>query len=590
MVARAVSAGRGVAGLVSYLMHDQASPEHPRPDTSERVDWAATVGGSPTDDVALNVRIMQGVTADADVLKQLAGVSNRGRKLQDPYAHFVTSWSPGETVSREQMLDVTNRQLKALGCSEHLAVVIAHKDTAHPHCHLVVCKVHPETGRAAPLKQSGLKLSRVAEQWEREHGGIVIENRVKRREAREAFTAAVSREMAGFEADKNASPREQRAQQHAARVRAQTAAREQHPLPPMERQRGAGREPRPAGETARWNQVYRAHQSDGTLPAEARPQRVAVAALHRAARVTPALEIARSCRVDGESRPARRRPQRVTTGGERGALEAVADEAATPARSSPVSYEHQVNLAADKAEAHLPTIQHSRSGLSLVAISDDTFRRLTAGTDDQFVKDTISAVSGRQPLQYSPPEYEQFEEAYHRSAIDREHGRRLAAHQAEHSRRWWQLRRTSTAPEPERRASAVEVIQRHLPQLRRIFEESCAWVRQQFQGRLAKRRKDFDALPRTPPPPPTTRTAARPRPPVTRPPAREAVSVRTTREADRADAVYVREQLRRGADPAELRAELERRRQDKPIPRYYAQRTVREAEHELDRVRQGPSR
>ena len=63
-----------------------------------------------------------------------------------------------------------------------------------------------------------------------------------------------------------------------------------------------------------------------------------------------------------------------------------------------------------------------------------------------------------------------------------------------------------------------------------------------------------------------------------------------TREADRADAVYVREQLRRGADPAELRAELERRRQDKPIPRYYAQRTVREAEHELDRGRPGPSR
>ena len=40
------------------------------------------------------------------------------------------------------------------------------------------------------------------------------------------------------------------------------------------------------------------------------------------------------------------------------------------------------------------------------------------------------------------------------------------------------------------------------------------------------------------------------------------------------DWAYVREQLRRGADPGELRAELERRRQDKPCPRYYAQRTV----------------
>jgi len=40
------------------------------------------------------------------------------------------------------------------------------------------------------------------------------------------------------------------------------------------------------------------------------------------------------------------------------------------------------------------------------------------------------------------------------------------------------------------------------------------------------------------------------------------------------DWAFVREQLRRGADPSALRAELERRRPDKPCPRYYAQRTV----------------
>ena len=51
---------------------------------------------------------------------------------------------------------------------------------------------------------------------------------------------------------------------------------------------------------------------------------------------------------------------------------------------------------------------------------------------------------------------------------------------------------------------------------------------------------------------------------------------------------HLNEQLRRGADPAESRAELERRRQDKPCPDLYAKRTVLAAEHE--RGREGPSR
>ena len=48
-------------------------------------------------------------------------------------------------------------------------------------------KVHPDTGKAASLGRSGLRLSKVAEQWEREHGGIVIDNRVRRRQAARAL-------------------------------------------------------------------------------------------------------------------------------------------------------------------------------------------------------------------------------------------------------------------------------------------------------------------------------------------------------------------------------------------------------------------
>ena len=106
-------------------------------------------------------------------------MSARGRKLRNQYAHFTAAWPPGQAPTRDEQLELADRTLSALGLEDHLAVVIAHNDTNHAHWHLVVCKVHPDTGKAASLGRSGLRLSKVAEQWEHEHGGIVIDNRVR---------------------------------------------------------------------------------------------------------------------------------------------------------------------------------------------------------------------------------------------------------------------------------------------------------------------------------------------------------------------------------------------------------------------------
>lgn len=56
-------------------------------------------------------------------------------------------------------------------------------------------------------------------------------------------------------------------------------------------------------------------------------------------------------------------------------------------------------------------------------------------------------------------------------------------------------------------------------------------------------------------------------------------------ERDWAD---VRDQLREGADPAQVAAALEQRRQDKPNPHYYAERTVRRAAESLGREEPSP--
>jgi hypothetical protein len=62
--------------------------------------------------------------------------------------------------------------------------MVAHKDEPHPHIHLIVNRVNPQTGKAASLSNDHLNLSRWAEGYEREQGKLRCEQRVLNNEAR----------------------------------------------------------------------------------------------------------------------------------------------------------------------------------------------------------------------------------------------------------------------------------------------------------------------------------------------------------------------------------------------------------------------
>ena len=76
--------------------------------------------------------------------------------------------------------------LEALGLEGHEALIVAHEDTRHPHVHVIANRVDPETGKAARLDNSMLRLSRWAEGYEQEQGRIRCEERVKNNARRRA--------------------------------------------------------------------------------------------------------------------------------------------------------------------------------------------------------------------------------------------------------------------------------------------------------------------------------------------------------------------------------------------------------------------
>ncbi|MEW6691083.1 MAG: relaxase/mobilization nuclease domain-containing protein [Pseudomonadota bacterium] len=171
MVPKILSSGRSFKGLAQYLTHD------PKAQTQQRVAWTHTLNCAH-DDPASAVHEMYTTQLDAEALKEQAGVRAGGRALQKPVKHFSLNWHPNEEPTREHMIATTEGFLKHMGWQEHQALLVAHSDTEHPHVHVMLNAIHPETG----LKlDDGLERRRAQEwarQYELEHGTIYCQQRM----------------------------------------------------------------------------------------------------------------------------------------------------------------------------------------------------------------------------------------------------------------------------------------------------------------------------------------------------------------------------------------------------------------------------
>ncbi|MDE2926113.1 MAG: relaxase/mobilization nuclease domain-containing protein, partial [Acidobacteriota bacterium] len=163
MVAKVLALARSFTRVAAYRLG-----------TDERVDWADT-RNLPTLDPERAPRLMAVTAKAAPNLKRLAGGSMGGRKLEKPVLHYSLYWPHDRRPAQAEMEQAVAESLAALELERHEALIVAH--TAH--LHVIANRVHPETGRAAPLGLSRIRLSEWAERWEREHGGIRCCQRVK---------------------------------------------------------------------------------------------------------------------------------------------------------------------------------------------------------------------------------------------------------------------------------------------------------------------------------------------------------------------------------------------------------------------------
>jgi relaxase-like protein len=121
------SSNKSFRVLARYLAEERNAEEQ------NRVAWA-TSRNLPTDDPELSARIMRATAA-------------QNVRVKDPVYHLALSFDPGDTVDRAAMERVADRVLEALHLQEHQILIVAHADREHAHMHLMINRVHPETGK-----------------------------------------------------------------------------------------------------------------------------------------------------------------------------------------------------------------------------------------------------------------------------------------------------------------------------------------------------------------------------------------------------------------------------------------------------------
>ena len=166
MIGKIPKAGRGFKGIVSYLMNGARKSERRNalqpelPDANERQTNARTPEwANVKKNRVLWTETHNLVTTDpAKAVRVMRATANRSRRCRSPVYHFIISWTPDEAPDTTVMRAIVSDTCRDMGLEDHQRIAIAHDDTRHKHVHVVVNRVHHETGKAWNRKQDWVRL------------------------------------------------------------------------------------------------------------------------------------------------------------------------------------------------------------------------------------------------------------------------------------------------------------------------------------------------------------------------------------------------------------------------------------------------
>ncbi|MBX9925211.1 MAG: relaxase/mobilization nuclease domain-containing protein, partial [Hyphomicrobiaceae bacterium] len=188
MIVRIQASGGSFLGAGKYYLHDKSDDagldKSLKPSTDERV-WFTDTRNTLNTDAERALDEMWRTADDQAFLKMQAGVKRGGRVCENPVKTLSLSWHKDDQPTPEHMIASADAFMKHMGWDQHQAVYIGHNDTEHRHIHIVLNRVHPETGRTIDDYRERKRAQEWALGYEKEQENIRCAEREVRAAERE---------------------------------------------------------------------------------------------------------------------------------------------------------------------------------------------------------------------------------------------------------------------------------------------------------------------------------------------------------------------------------------------------------------------
>jgi hypothetical protein len=160
-------------GLFAYV-GDEANKGRGDPTTWRLSDY--TVDKNGVGEKVESVRITNCESSEYGwaVKEILATQARNTRSKTDKSYHLVISFPDGEKPTPEQLIDIENEAVKAIGLQDHQRISAVHINTDHYHLHVAINKVHPKTLRNVEPWYDHYRLQEVCIVLEKRHGLTVV--------------------------------------------------------------------------------------------------------------------------------------------------------------------------------------------------------------------------------------------------------------------------------------------------------------------------------------------------------------------------------------------------------------------------------